>query len=193
MKYFVTIILALFTIIAIAAGLSPLLLPHGPVSAPALVAAPVLASVYPPTVRVEVLDPTLQRFAEPWRAEVSRRFPDALVILVHGGDFVEGQWLCSSRSYNHYTLVTEVLRHYRELYPARTLVFLGCNTGSIRLHGLPNTFYALASVWCQPDRAVGDDLKDALLTFDSGLDPALSRWAESPDYVGNVWELVEAL
>lgn len=149
-------------------------------------------SSLPPMVNVQVLDPSLQKFAEPWRMEVSRRFPDALVILVHGGDLVQGEWLCSSKVFNHYALVTDVLRHYRELDPQRTIVFLGCNTGAIHLHGFPNVFYSLAPVWCLPDRAIGQDIGDALLKLDSGFDPAVNRWGLDPLVTGNVFELVEA-
>jgi uncharacterized protein YigE (DUF2233 family) len=49
-----------------------------------------------PDVVIETLDPSLEQFATYWQNEIGRRYHNSVGILVHGGDFVEGQWIAGS-------------------------------------------------------------------------------------------------
>ena len=109
-----------------------------------------------PAVTVEVMDPSLQGYAEAWRAEVSRRFPDAVVILAHGGNFAGDQWICSALMFGRYSTVQDAVRFEQARYPGRTIVVLCCNPGHLKL-GIPGVFYSNDSVWCVPDRAAQSD------------------------------------
>src|SRR5262245_50681860 len=44
-----------------------------------------------PRVIIETLDHSLLVYEDAWKKEVGRRFSNAAVILVHGGDFVAGE------------------------------------------------------------------------------------------------------
>ena len=146
----------------------------------------------PLAVDVQVLDPSLEGYAAAWRTEVSRRFPDAVVLLMHGGNFVGDQWICTAKSFAMYTTVPEVIAYEQAKFPGRTIVVLACNPGHIHLHGFPNVYIAYDSVYCVPDRAVGDNPENALELLDSGYDPALSRWSADPNVYGNIYEFQEA-
>lgn len=91
------------------------------------------------TVIVECLDPTLEPFANGWKTEVARRFPDAVVILVHGGNFVEGQWIVEGdyASGMHVQPVEDVILKYEKLFPHRPIVLTACNPGHVILHNFP--------------------------------------------------------
>ena len=106
-----------------------------------------------PSVIVEPLDETIpaESLAD-WRVEVQRRFPRAVVVIVHGGDFVRGQWVVRT-SFNHVEPAADVVRRFQTEYPDRVVVFVSCNPGHIRL-GVPGVYYALDSVWIIPDRNV---------------------------------------
>lgn len=151
-----------------------------------------------PAVIIETLDPSLDRFAAAWKKEIGRRFDSAVGVLVHGGDFVEGQWIIGSRpGSGHVEPVNAVLDRIQEKYPGRIIVLLACNTGHLKLSGRPGVFYAMAPVWCVPDRSMaGFDLTALYETFDYGdvsvLDVFGDRWVSEPDNVGNVFEFVEA-
>lgn len=155
-------------------------------------------TVQQPPVIMEVLDPSLGQFEEMWRAEINRKFDHAVGILVHGGDFVEGQWIVGTGYGRHVSTVGEVVSHYQHLYPDRTIVLLACNPGHIDLH-MPGVYYAKSSVWCVPDRALtpammsnGKSLQHLGFPFLSGdvEVPRPSRWALEPDVVGNIYEFV---
>jgi hypothetical protein len=173
-----------------------------------------------PAVIMEVLDPSLADYAPLWRDEIGRRFTHAVGVLVHGGDFVEGQWVVGS-SYDygqHVTPVATIVKHYQRLYPDRTIVLLACNTGHLRL-GIPGVYYATSPVWCVPDRALtdmteahakatlydgeGEDADDPapppttkpsplfpFLPFVITREPPKTRWQEDPDAAGNIFEFV---
>lgn len=166
-----------------------------------------------PPVVMEVLDPSLAAFAPLWRDEIGRRFDNAVGILVHGGDFVEGQWIAGTNvaMFRRVTPMREVVEHYQRLYPDRVVVLLACNTGSLRL-GIPGVYYAKSSVWSVPDRAVTPEMYENGLAeqklpdcnFDEDPEdeppqsvrpaalspPKPTRWQGDPDVVGNVFEFV---
>lgn len=146
----------------------------------------------PPAVDMEVLDPSLEAYASAWRTEVARRFPDAVVLLMHGGNFMGDQWICTAKSYEMYTTVPDAIAFEQAKFPGRTIVVLACNPGHIHLHGFPNVYIAYDSVFCVPDRAVGDNVENALKLLDSGYDPVLSRWSDMPGVYGNIFEFQEA-
>lgn len=156
------------------------------------------ATTPPPTVQMEVMDESLQGFANDWKAEVARRFPDAVVVLCHGGTFVEGQWLVKAQDYELPLMTTDQLaQHYKNLFPNRVLVLLCCNPGHLHLH-VHGVYHAMDSVWCVPDRAVSKhpgESRMKLFPF-----PPLpvqhrdleggDRWASDPGVVGNIFEFV---
>lgn len=147
-------------------------------------------SVEGPPVIMEVLDPSLQQYAVDWQTEIHRRFPRAVGILCHGGDFVEGQWLCTNKNYAHYTTVAEVARHYQQLFPDRAIVLLCCNTGHLTL-GVPGVYYFHSSVWLVPDRSVIGQSPEAGWSIDGPVAVAGSPAARStadPEVCGNVFE-----
>lgn len=162
-----------------------------------LVVITVAASVQPtkgttldqPAVIMEVLDPSLNQYAPLWKAEIARRFPHAVGVLVHGGDFVEGQWIVGTHiNYaTHVSPVKEVVEHYQKLYPDRTIVLLACNTGHLKL-GIPNVYYFKSSVWCIPDRGLNpQDTENADKLMDGTVQ---SRWEADSDVNGNIYEAV---
>lgn len=174
-----------------------------------------------PTVTIEVMDPSLTGYAELWRAEISRRFPDAVAILCHGGNFAGEQWICSAGNFGRYSTVPEAVAYEQARYPGRTIVILCCNPGHLKL-GIPGVYYANDSVWCVPDRAAtSDGPEDRLMlqttkpTTAPATQPApapaapapvvvthetikyisvprpKTRWEESPGVVGNIFEFVK--
>jgi hypothetical protein len=166
--------------------------------------APVSTPGNPPVVMV-VLDPSLEQYSNVWANEIGRRFPNAVGVLVHGGDFVEDEWIVGTswRPDRHVTRTVDVVRHYQELYPSRTMVLLACNPGHLKL-GIPGVYYAMSSVWCVPDRAVDMTVFSTSLqrTLEDGefdhtfwnppdIFPKLeSRSSKFPDVVGNIFEFV---
>lgn len=102
-----------------------------------------------PNIVMETLDPSLEQYEGMWAREISRRFDNAVGVLVHGGDFVEGQWIVGSHAqpWRHVTPIQEVVKNIQKKYPGRTVVVLACNTGHLKL-GIPGVFYAHSSVWC---------------------------------------------
>jgi hypothetical protein len=168
-----------------------------------------------PPVIMETLDPALLQFEAMWRDEIGRRFPNAVGVLVHGNDFVEGQWVVGShaRLRRHVTPAREIVAKYRAKYPGRTLVLLACNTGHLNLEGVGRgVFYFKSSVWCVPDRALTPDM--APYAFAKIVEPnaeheaagtsfipsvivtvaerSRTRWESDPDTNGNIFEAVEA-
>jgi hypothetical protein len=157
-----------------------------------------------PGVVMRVLDPSLEQFAVMWQHEVERRFDNAVVVLVHGGDFVEGQWIVGDWSYRsgmHVRPVGEIIREANKAFPGRTIVLVACNPGHLDLGStgvdVP-VYYAKSSVWCVPDRdvpTVSPELARAKLVFGMKAKAARhtlesSRWASDPDLTGNIFEFV---
>jgi hypothetical protein len=154
-----------------------------------------------PSVVIECLDRSLEGYATYWQNEIGRRYPNSVGILVHGGDFIEGQWIVGSHfaPHRHVTPIQEIVQHYQKLYPTRKVVLLACNTGHLKL-GIKGVPYAMASVWCIPDRELKPEhFATATQTIDQGgiviitnrkLDTR-TRWQTRPDVVGNIFEFVE--
>lgn len=153
-----------------------------------------------PQVIMRVLDPSLEQYSLMWQKEVARRFDHATVILVHGGDFVEGQWIVGDWSYRsgvHVRPVTDVVKEAQAADPSRTIVLLACNPGHLQL-GIPGVYYAHSSVWCVPDRSIFDlgigiDQLDDTLMWGKKAPPkkmtiGLDRWSLAPEVLGNIFE-----
>lgn len=160
----------------------------------------------PPTVTMEVLDESLQGFANNWRTEVARRFPDAVVVLCHGGTFNEGVWLTKAQDYELPTMdVDQLAQHYRDLFPTRPIVLLCCNPGHLRCH-VRGVWHFMDSVFCVPDRATGSGTLNDRMTLDGPAPktqpsdrrrydeteaPVGSRWQSDPEVHGNIFEAIE--
>lgn len=164
------------------------------------------------SVNIDVLDYGLNFAAPLWQKEISRRFPGAVGILCHGGTTVGDVWYASAQSYGKCVPMAELVRHEQAKYPGRTLVLLACNVEHLRL-GIPGVYYAKASVWCRPDRAMTEDDYDIgadtdtldgpltipfpLIPFLPGVKPApkpidtRTRWEQEPAVVGNIFEFVK--
>lgn len=162
--------------------------------------AMVLAGCKPddgPDVIMRVLDPSLEQYSVMWQNEIGRRVHHALGIIVHGGDFVQGQWIVGTNEYasgEHVKTAQEVVTYYQNLYPDRTIVLISCNTGHVPL-GIPGVYYAKASIWCVPDRnvtdpAVASKLLDKIKLYTVGEAQLSSRWETYPEVVGNIFEFV---
>lgn len=134
-------------------------------------------------VYIDVQDASLWVFAPMWRDEIARRFPNAIGILCHGGDEVEGEWTTSANAYFHAVPVTKLVERDQRLYPGRPIVILACNTGHLRLNLGPNVYYSLSSVWCIPDRA----LKPGDLGADLALGPTTMP-TTAPTLIDSPWD-----
>lgn len=147
---------------------------------PAFKHVPVVS--HAPRVDVVVCDPSLEQFANGWRQEIGRRFPDAVGVLCHGGEFIDGEWLVKVPSLNLPAMTADqVARHFQAKFPGRVIVLLACNPGHLHLH-VAGVYHAEDSVWCVPDRLAGehpelDDLR-------------LGRWSDNPGVVGSIFEFV---
>lgn len=104
-----------------------------------------------PPVIFKTYDPTLEKYNIGWSKEVQRRFPNSVVVAVHGGEKIEGEWFVNTQPYQKRAAV--LCREVQALYPDRTVVLIACNPGHLKL-GVPGVFYATDSVWCVPDRAL---------------------------------------
>lgn len=143
-----------------------------------------------PGVQVVAVDESLNQFSVMWQKEISRRFPNAVAILCHGGSFQEGEWVVKAPYGEHQIMkATEIVKHYQALYPNRTIVLLACNPGHLKL-GIPNVYYSHSSVWCVPDRQVMSNSEMQFMKLDGTLAPgsAQDRSDVDPDVVGNIWE-----
>jgi hypothetical protein len=132
-----------------------------------------------PAVIMETLDPSLEQFAPLWRDEIARRFPYAVGVLVHGGDFLEGQWIVGAHVQRgrHVSLATDIIRRIiRRSIPAGRSSSSPATPGTCALH-VPGVYYARASVWCVPDRASDARYADP---FRSHAQRRLNRGEESP-------------
>lgn len=107
-----------------------------------------------PQVIVRTLDPHLDRYAEAWKTEIARRFPNAFVVFVHGNETADGIWACQTM--NGMVPVADIVLYWQSKYPKRTIVLLSCNPGHLTL-GVPGVYYFRNSVWLVPDRACQPD------------------------------------
>jgi hypothetical protein len=159
-----------------------------------------------PKVVIECLDPSLEVYSAMWRDEIGRRFPNAIGILCHGGDLVEGEWVLGVGYTGHLTPAREIVARYQKLHKGRTIVLLACNTGNLKLN-MPGVWYAKDSVFCIPDRALKPEhfkngmarqkLSDgemgvmpAPIVVTVTVEPEPTRWVAEPDVVGSIWEFV---
>lgn len=100
---------------------------------------------------------SMEPYVPLWRAEVARRFPDAVIIIGHGND-VKGQWqLTPDIIIGHFLVplppipVIRAIQEAKAKYPGRTIVVVSCNPGHYKLTE-SGVAYALDSVFCVPDR-----------------------------------------
>lgn len=140
-----------------------------------------------PDVVMHCMDPAIpEAGVKLWKKEIARRFHCSVGIVVHGGEFVEGQWLVKTSGLSSCVArpAAEVVRHYQGMYPNRTIVLISCNPGHLSL-GVPGVWYARANVWVVPDREMTPE--------NTGMHWAFfgkSRWEEYPDAVGSIFEFV---
>lgn len=152
---------------------------------------PALPPQAPPTVIVETLDESLQPFSNFWRTEVARRFPDAVVVACHGGEFIEGEWLVKSPEFGKAAITADKLaQHFKDKYPGRVIVMLACNPGHLHLH-VSGVYHAMDSVWCLPDRATMSDQVHNRLMLDGGFGEREDRWVGDPNVVGSIFEFLQ--
>lgn len=156
-----------------------------------------------PDVLVSCYDPSCIDAANSWKIETARRFHNSVLVCCHGGyATLEGGWVgaVNLASDKPMESIAEVVKQNTKLYPGRTIVLLCCNTWSEELHGFPGVYYARSCVWMYPDRATqSSDPNLMMLKFKEGgfafampkIDQP-SRWELYPDYVGNIYEFVEA-
>lgn len=152
-----------------------------------------------PAVVMRVLDPSLEMYSTLWQREVGRRFTNAVVILVHGGDFVEGQWIVGDWQYRsgmHVRSVASVIAEAHAAFPGRTIVLLACNPGHIDLPKYADidvpVYYAKSSIWCVPDRDTAEVAPSLTFKTLGGRSPTFDRWSDDPDVVGNIFEFIGA-
>lgn len=147
-----------------------------------------------PQVDVFCMDATLERFSAAWRVEVGRRFPDAIVLLCHGGELSNGEWLVKAPAFDLPLMTAEhLVEHFQVKFPGRPVVLLACNPGHLHLH-VPGVWHARNSVWCVPDRAIGGSDAACHLEMDGKMTASFgsgTRWDAAPDVTGNVFEFVE--
>lgn len=108
-----------------------------------------------PDVIMETLDPSLLQYEHFWKAEIARRFHNAVGVFIHGTMLPNGEWVSLTEYVDSktYTPVKLLVRDYQRMYPHRTIVLVSCNPGHVRLD-VPGIYYVHSSVWCIPDRAL---------------------------------------
>jgi hypothetical protein len=166
-------------------------------------------------VVMEVLDPSLEVFAPMWQKEIGRRFPNAVGVLCHGVEFVNGQWIVSAKAYGRDLTAQDIVRFEQAHYPGRTIVLLCCNPGHLKL-GIPGVYHADDSVWCVPDRSLTPEMfreanqklaqctprcpcahrasATTRPTAELDSDDVIaqpSRWETDPGVAGNIYEFIE--
>jgi hypothetical protein len=153
-----------------------------------------------PPVIVETLDPSLDRYAEMWKTEISRRFSNAVAVFVHGGNRIEGEWQVNAGLGGHASTARDIVRHFQSVYPDRTVVLISCNPGHLKL-GVPGVYYAKSDVWLIPDRQTDATTNAETGTFDLPFpfpipfvtepETRHTRWELNPEAVGSIFEFVK--
>lgn len=88
-----------------------------------------------------------------WKTEVTRRFPNALIIVGHGGD-VNGIWNMELQDKGGKLVpVAKIAAEARLRNPGRVIVLLCCNPNGHLLH-IPGVYHAFDSVWFTPDKDI---------------------------------------
>jgi hypothetical protein len=143
-----------------------------------------------PSIQMIVLDPSLEQYRVMWEHEVARRFPDAIVIMAHGGDLT-GEWIIKSPNNDHILQkMSDLVKHYQTEYPNRQLVIVSCNPSHLRL-GIKGVYYAPDSVWCCPDRVVMSHQDAQYFTLNGEKVAETGDRSEAePDFVGSVFEFI---
>lgn len=156
-----------------------------------------------PSVVMEVLDDSLLWCSDEWQAEIGRRFPNAVGLLMHGGNAVEDEWIVSaSVKPGHASRVKEIVEKYQARHPGRVVVLLACNPGHLKL-GLPGVYYFTDSVWCLPDRSLKPSTESSKATqvisgeivggwrgFFEAPQTEKTRWQLEPGVAGNIFEAI---
>lgn len=106
-----------------------------------------------------------------WKVEVSRRFNDAILVIVHGGD-LRGQWQAHVEDFDPMPM-TDLIKMVRERHGDRKIVLVSCNPGHYRLpDSVGDVVYATDDVWMMPDSFYSE------------------RQVETPTAVGNIYEFL---
>jgi len=145
-----------------------------------------------------------------WATEVARRFPNSVVLLLHGGNKTPDEWYVEDSPNAGYgrtcTPVEIFLAKEREEYPGRTLVLISCNPLHLALHGFANVWYSPDETWVVPDRALTKEMMSESRFVDRKLDDpeddihfdeppttvGQTRWVTDPGVTGNVYEFLSA-
>ena len=127
------------------------------------------------TVESTALSFDLMRAAQRWEREVAERYPNAVVVAVHGRtDEQSGQWYAYP-SVGEAVPVKDMVKSLRSNYPDRRIVLICCNPDGKVLTGVSNVAYADEMVWVVPDDQIGFTFRDLL----------------GPSAVGSIWEFRE--
>lgn len=85
-----------------------------------------------------------------WKAEVARRFPDAVIVFCHGYD-KNRVWTAHPLNDTPERPVAELALELRNSFPDRPIVLITCNPGHHAL-GIRGVYHAVDTVWMMPDK-----------------------------------------
>jgi hypothetical protein len=112
----------------------------------------------PAQVDMIVLSESLLPYAEGWKREISRKYPDAVGILAHGVIDMPDRWNLlpdhmegGLRVKDCPRLVEDVVRETKARQPGRIIVLVVCNPFHFR-PDWPGVVYSTQDVWTTPDR-----------------------------------------
>lgn len=135
-----------------------------------------------PQVIMISLDISLQSYELRWQKEIERRFSNAVGILVHGTDDVQGEWIVGTAfAPGHKSNIKDIVETYSKIYPDRTIILLACNTGHLKLD-MPGVYYATGSVWCVPDRQLRSNDLEKLRTLNDKKVAPIEPWWDMPKW-----------
>lgn len=131
------------------------------------------------TVSVQVQpDPAVTESAGFWRTEVSRRFPNAFVIICHGSD-INGVWYMFPAELPFPVRAADYMAAVRKAVPIeRPVVMITCNPGGHCL-GIPGVFHAMDDVWFVPDKSIPEEPDQ------------IEGVRAEPTTVGNIYEFTD--
>lgn len=113
-----------------------------------------------------------------WRTEVSRRFPNAVVIICHGGD-INGVWYMFPADLPFPVRAADYMASVRKAVPIeRPIVMVTCNPGGHCL-GIPGVFHAMDNVWFVPDKSIPEEPDQ------------IEAVKAEPTWVGNIYEFTD--
>lgn len=132
--------------------------------------APTVARIDTVVLTTQMSDDSLGQ----WKTEVSRRFNDAVLVFVHGGD-LNGKWQAHVNDFDPKPM-DEVIADVRVKFGDRKIILVSCNPGHYRLpDSVGDVVYATDNVWMAPDYSISE------------------RQAENPTAVGNIYEFLTTL